>query len=82
MLFINRHSFLLAGVMGVVLASILSAVLGFSLVGLILVIVVILLFALSFYRMGAGRSSLTCSKPVLELIGSGQPVLLEYQSTY
>lgn len=82
MLFINRHSFLLMGAMGVVLAGILSAVLGFSLVSLILVIVVIFLFAVSFYRMGAGRSSHTHSKPVLELVESGQPVLLEFQSAY
>lgn len=82
MLFINRHSFLLTGAMGVVLAGILSAVLGFSLVSLILVIVVILLFTLSFHRMGAGRSSHTHSRPVLDLIGAGRPVLLEFQSAY
>jgi len=82
MLFINRHSFVLAGMMGVVLAGTLSALLGFSILGLGLVIIVILVFAFAFHRMGAGRSSLIRSKPVLELIGSGQPVLLEFQSAY
>jgi hypothetical protein len=83
MLFINRHSFLLTGVLSVVLAGMLSAVLGLPLTSLILVIaVVVILFALSFYRMGAGGSSLTHSKPVLELIGNGHPVLLEFQSAY
>jgi len=83
MLFINRHSFLLTGVLSVVAAGILSAVLGLPLASLILVLaVVVILFALSFYRMGAGASSLTHSKSVLDLIGNGHPVLLEFQSAY
>ncbi len=82
MLFINRHSFLLAGVMGVFLASLLSASLGFSALRLLLIMVVILGFVFLYRRMGAGPSSHRSSQPVLDLIGAGKPVLLMFQSAY
>lgn len=82
MVFINRHSFLLAGVMGVVLASLLSALLRFSVISLGVILIVILVFVLLFNRMGAGGSSHKRSQPVLDLIGHGLPVLLMFQSAY
>jgi hypothetical protein len=82
MLFVNRYSFLLAGAMVVIIASIFSALLGFSIVGLALVVVAILGSTALFRQLGAGRSSHAHSQPVLDLIGAGQPVLLMFQSAY
>lgn len=83
MVFINRHSFLVTGIMAIVLAGLLAAALGVSAIGIgLIVFVVVGAFVLALHWMGAGRSSHTRSQPVLDLIGDGTPVLLMFQSAY
>jgi hypothetical protein len=83
MLFINRHSFLVTGVLAIIFAGLLSAALGVSAIGTgVIVCVVVGGFVFTFYRMGAGGSSHTRSQPVLDLIGGGTSVLVMFQIAY
>jgi hypothetical protein len=78
--FINRHSFLLAAAMAVVMAGVLEARLGFGILSLGIVVAVILACTLLFRWLGAGRGSHTASQP--DLIGADRPVLLMFQSVF
>ncbi|OGO16588.1 MAG: hypothetical protein A2Z14_11515 [Chloroflexi bacterium RBG_16_48_8] len=82
MSFLNQYSFLIAAIVGVVLLGFLlfrksvdrSSVITFS--------ALILGLLLSFFLLRPGTSSSQKVDEVLGQIGSGQPVLLQFQSDY
>jgi hypothetical protein len=82
MVFINRHSFFVTGGLAVLAAFALAAIEGLTALWLGLVALVVIAFIVLFRWVGPGGGSHGKDRAVLDLIGNGKPVLLEFQSAY
>lgn len=82
MLFINRHSFLLVGILATVAAGLVGLRGGLSAGGLTLVVATILIMVLLFWRFNAGASSVPRNLVLQQLFEGPLPTLVELQSPY
>ena len=82
MSFINQHSFTIIAVVAVVLLAFFLFRKGYDVSNFTLVGALILGLIIAFLILKPGSSTLQESEEVLTQIGSGQPVLLEFQSNY
>ena len=82
MSFINQNSYSIVAVGSVILLAFFLFRKGFDGRNLILVAALILGLVVSFLLLQPGLSTTQDTEEVLTLIGSGQPVLLEFQSNY
>jgi hypothetical protein len=80
--FINQYSFLIAATAAIVLLIFFLLRRGFEGSNLTLIGALILGLTLAFLILRPGVSSTQETEEVLAQIGSGQPVLLQFQSNY
>ena len=82
MKFVNQHSFFVFGGLFLLAAALIILRAGISTPRLLLILALVLLLTLLYLVFNPGSSSIREVSQIQSRIGTGKPVLLEFQSQY